>query len=86
MAREKALYFVGPVQQNKRPARYIEGVPARDLSERDIDRLSDELYEAAVKSDLYQKSKPSGGDKTVSPAPAAAKVEDKDKPAPKKGD
>lgn len=56
--REKKLFFTGRKSKNGKPIDYLESIPARDLSERDIRRLSDEQYEMVMQSSLYQKTEP----------------------------
>jgi hypothetical protein len=41
-----------------KPLRYFTGIPARDLTDRDIDRLDDDQYATVVASDLYEKTDP----------------------------
>ena len=57
--------FVGP------PGDYISGIPARDLTSEDWERLSPEQQKRALKSGLYKKV-------------AGKSSPDKDQPAPEK--
>ena len=60
--RAKNLYYVGALDPvSGEPVEYVQGVPARDLSEEDIRVLSDDEYRVATSLGLYQKSKPKGG-------------------------
>lgn len=56
--RPKALYWVGKTRRDGRPEAQFPGVPARDLTERDIARLSDEQLADVMGSSLYQKTRP----------------------------
>lgn len=48
--------FTGERSADGRPLRFFTGIPARDLAQRDIDRLDDDQYAAVEGSDLYEKA------------------------------
>lgn len=69
--------FTGERSADGRPKRFFHGIPARDLTGRDIDRLDDDQYAAVVESDLYEKADPpkaEKGDAKKADAPADGKV------------
>lgn len=55
------------------PGHYISGIPARDLTSEDWERLSPEQQERALKSELYKKA--AGRSSPDKDKPASAKVE-----------
>ncbi len=66
------------LRRDGRPEAQFPGVPARDLTERDINRMSDETLADVLGSTLYQKTKPAERSAKSEEAPKAA-----DKPAEK---
>lgn len=56
-----------------KPGHYISGIPARDLTPEDWERLSPEQRKRALKSGLYKKA-------------AGRSSPDKDQPAPEKAE
>lgn len=82
--------FTGERTADGRPLRFFHGIPARDLTPRDIDRLDDDQYATVEASDLYEQKAPAknGGTSTTTkkatskrtPAKRTA-AKDTDKPA-----
>lgn len=68
--RPKSLTWVGPMTLDGNPAQWMPGIPARDLKERDLKRMSDELVAEALASGFYKEP---GAAKTAA-KPAAATV------------
>lgn len=66
--RPTALKWIGPMTPEGNPARWMPGIPARDLTERDMRRLSDEQVAEALACGFYEK--PGGG--KARPAAAVA--------------
>jgi hypothetical protein len=57
--RPKELFFIGPIHPvTGEPESWLNGIPARDLSEDEIAVLEDDDLKAIEASGLYQKSKP----------------------------
>lgn len=54
MARPKSLIWIGPMNDNGEPARWVPGVSARDLSEGEIRRLSEQQLADALASGFYE--------------------------------
>lgn len=50
--------FTGERNAAGEPLQFFTGIPARDLTERDIDRLTPEQYETVKASDLYEQTEP----------------------------
>lgn len=50
--------FTGERTADGRPLRFFHGIPARDLTQRDIDQLDDDQYATVDASDLYEKTDP----------------------------
>ena len=48
--------FTGERNADGRPLRVFHGIPARDLTPRDTDRLDDDQYATVEASDLYEKA------------------------------
>jgi hypothetical protein len=64
--------FTGERAADGRPLRFFTGIPARDLTERDIDRLDDDQYATVVASDLYERVDPPKRDQKHNGTPDAA--------------
>lgn len=50
--------FVGTRDRQGRPTEFFDGIPARDLTERDFDRLDDERQTIVRASRLYEQIDP----------------------------
>jgi len=51
---QPAWLFVAGYLADGRPARFLRGVPARDLTQAEIDTLTDDQRERAMTSGLYR--------------------------------
>jgi hypothetical protein len=67
--------FTGERNAAGKPQRYFTGIPARDLTDRDIDRLDDDQYATVVASDLYEKTEPPKADSKGKGDDAPAKTD-----------
>lgn len=55
--------FTGERNAAGEPLQFFTGIPARDLTDHDIDQLSDDDYATVVASDLYEKTEPPKADR-----------------------
>lgn len=53
-----AYTFTGGHERNGQPSRWHEGIPARNLTQRDVDRLDAESLKTLKASGIYEAAKP----------------------------
>ena len=69
MADEKIVYrFTGGTNRAGKPSRWHEGIPARDLTQRDVDRLEPGLLKTLKASPIYETAKPAAANANDKPA------------------
>jgi hypothetical protein len=71
--RHPAWEFKAPRDRAGRPLEFHDGIPARNLTERDITALNDEQYATVEASHLYEQTKPPAEKKPAKPAAEAEK-------------